>query len=305
MTMTILLSILSGISFAGAGLGYKMADHGQCRASVFILVFAVTGGAFAGIKALFEATAWLDPKLWLLGISMGILFDLAIYFIMQANRLGPASVSWTVLNLGLLVPIFISPFIVDETLLWLDPVIVVLFVLMLLAFARGMENTGEVIRGRHTRHVLMLLGIFFAQGLFLLGNKIKYALFADTNTAGLTFIVYLSGAAGVLFVIYSTRERLNVLANELKAGAVTGVCNSLGVILLLGAMSLPSTIVFPLSASIALLGGVFLTSLIYGETLNPMKTTGVMLGLTALILAVFREKLATLLAHALGGLPGL
>ncbi len=291
MSLTILLSILSGISFAGAGLGYKMAERWQCRTSVFILVFAITGGAFAGIKAFFETTIWMEPKLWLLGIAMGLLFDVAIYFIMQANRLGPASTSWTVLNLGLLVPIFVSPFIANEAVLWVDPIIVLLFMSMLLVFARGMKDTGEVVKGEQGLHILMLLGIFFAQGLFLLGNKIKYLLFNDANTAGLTFIVYLSGSLGVLFVILSTQKRLNFTMSEWKAGTVTGVCNSLGVILLLGAMSLPSTIVFPLSASIALLGGVFLTSLIYGERLNRLKIIGVMLGLMALILAIFREKL--------------
>lgn len=291
MSLTILLPIFSGISFAGAGLGYKMAERWQCRTSVFILVFAITGGAFAGIKAFFEITAWLEPKLWMLGIAMGLLFDVAIYFIMQANRLGPASASWTVLNLGLLLPIFVSPLIADEAVLWVDPIVVLLFILMLLVFARGMKNTGEVVKGKQTLHVLMLSGIFFAQGLFLLGNKIKYLLFNDANTAGLTFIVYLSGSLGVLFVILFTRERLNFTMGELKAGIVTGVCNSLGVILLLGAMSLPSTIVFPLSASIALLGGVFLTSLIYGERLNRLKMIGVVLGLMALILAIFREEL--------------
>ena len=295
MTTTILLSILSGVSFAGAGLGYKMAERWQCRSSVFILVFAITGGAFAGIKAFSETTAWFEPKLWLLGIAMGLLFDLAIYFIMQANRLGPASVSWTILNLGLLVPIFISPFIVDEIMLWVDPIIVALFILMLLMFARGMKNTGEVVQGRHKRHIMMLLGIFFSQGLFLLGNKIKYALFNDANTAGLTFIVYLSGAAAVLLIINPTQKRLTFRGSELKAAAITGICNSLGVILLLNAMSIPSTIVFPTSASIALLGGVLLTSLIYGERLNRPKTTGVMLGLMALFLAVFREKLISIL----------
>jgi hypothetical protein len=295
MTETILLSILSGVSFAGAGLGYKIAERWQCRSSVFILVFAITGGAFAGIKSFFETTVWLEPKLWLLGIAMGLLFNLAIYFIMQANRLGPASASWTVLNLGLLVPIFVSPFIVDEAVLWLDPIIVALFILMLLMFARGMKNTGEADKGRHRLHILMLLGIFLAQGLFLLGNKIKYVLFNDVNTAGLTFIVYLSGATAVLLVIYTSQKRLTFLRSELKAGAITGTCNSLGVILLLSAMSLPSTIVFPLSASIALLGGIFLTSLIYGEKLNRMKTIGVILGSMALILAVFRGKLVSIL----------
>lgn len=68
--VTVLLSILSGISFAGAGLGYKMADHEQCRPSVFILVFAMTGGAFAGmgIKALFEATCFIGPVLTFSGL---------------------------------------------------------------------------------------------------------------------------------------------------------------------------------------------------------------------------------------------
>ena len=74
MTATLLLSILSGVSFAGAGLGYKMAERWQCRSSVFILVFAITGGGFAGIKAFSETTVWLEPKLWILGIAMGLLF---------------------------------------------------------------------------------------------------------------------------------------------------------------------------------------------------------------------------------------
>jgi hypothetical protein len=39
------------------------------------------------------------------------------------------------------------------------------------------------------------------------------------------------------------------------------------------------TLIFPLSESIALLGGVFLARLIYGETRSQMKPIGVMLGL--------------------------
>ncbi len=133
------------------------------------------------------------------------------------------------------------------------------------------------------------------RGFFLLGNKVKFLLFNDANTAALTFIVYLSGAMVVLIVIYSTDKRLTILGTELKAGSITGICNSLGVILLLSAMSLPSTIVFPLSASVALLGGVFLTSSIYRERLNRAKMIGVTLGLMALILAVFRGKLVSIL----------
>lgn len=293
MSSITIIAILSGMSYAVAGLGYKMAEYWQCQTPVFILIFAMTGCVFTGINALFETTAWLDPKLWLLGCMMGLLFDLAIYFIMQANRLGPASASWTVLNLGLLVPIFVSPVIMDEAMLWVDPVIVILFILMLLLFARGMKDTGDVVKGAQQRHLLMLAGIFFSQGFFLLGNKIKYALFHDANTSGLAFIVYLSGGALVLFQTYRSKKQLRVTIKALQAGTITGVFNGLGTILLLSAMRLPSAIVFSLSASIALLGGVFLTGYIYGERLNRLKVSGVIFGLMALILAVFREHLVT------------
>ncbi len=270
-----IIAILSGMSYAVAGLGYKMAEYWQCQTPVFILIFAMTGCVFTGINALFETTAWLDPKLWLLGCMMGLLFDLAIYFI------------------GLLVPIFVSPVIMDEAMLWVDPVIVILFILMLLLFARGMKDTGDVVKGAQQRHLLMLAGIFFSQGFFLLGNKIKYALFHDANTSGLAFIVYLSGGALVLFQTYRSKKQLRVTIKALQAGTITGVFNGLGTILLLSAMRLPSAIVFSLSASIALLGGVFLTGYIYGERLNRLKVSGVIFGLMALILAVFREHLVT------------
>ena len=289
MPLTILFPLLSGLAFAGAGLGYKMAERRNCRTPVFILVFALAGGICSGARAFFEATDWLDPRLWVLGLAMGLLFDLAIYFIMQANRLGPASASWTVLNLGLLVPVFVSPFILDEPVKGLDSFIVLIFVLMLLMFSRGMKDTGEIRKGTGIKYILMLAGLFLAQGCFLLGNKIKHLVFSDTNTAWLAFIVYFSGGAAVLLYLLATRKRPDITGNELKAGVITGGFNSLGIILLLGGMGLPSAIVFPVSAVIALAGGIVLTSAVYGERLNKWKLAGMVFGLAALILAVTRD----------------
>jgi hypothetical protein len=56
-------------------------------------------------------------------------------------------------------------------------------------------------------------------------------------------------------------------------------------------MSLPVAVVFPLSASVALLGGVILTTGVYGEKFDLYKVMAMVMGLVALLLAVFREQI--------------
>ncbi len=49
---------------------------------------------------------------------------------------------------------------------------------------------------------------------------------------------------------------------------------------------------FPISAIIAIIGGVALTSLVYKERLDRYKISGILFGLAALCLTVFREQIA-------------
>jgi drug/metabolite transporter (DMT)-like permease len=276
MQLPLVLAILSGVLYAVAALGYKMAERLNCRTATFIVVFSIAGGVFAMIKSFSETSEWKDPRLWLLGIVMGILFDLAIFLILRSNKNGPASISWTMLF--------------QERVYWIDPVIVAAFVLMLAFFAQSLRKTDDSNRNKTPRrYFLYLLGIFFSNGFFLLGNKSKYEFFEDNNAAALTFIVYLAG--GLIAWLVSSRryKKRKIRVPEWKAGALTGLSNSIGTILYLGAMSLPAPVVFPLSSSIALLGGVVLTAGVYGEKFDLYKIIGMVMGLVALLLAIFRE----------------
>ncbi|MGD8753551.1 MAG: hypothetical protein PVG14_19135 [Anaerolineales bacterium] len=291
MQFPLLMAILSGVMYAFAALGYKMAERLNCRTSTYIIVFSIAGGLFAIIKSFSEISEWDDPRLWLLGIGMGLLFDLAILFIMQSNKEGPASISWTILNLALLVPIIFSPILFQERIYWIDPVIVAVFVLMLGFFAQSLRKTDNSTMKNTRRYFLWLLGIFLSQGLFILGNKVKFELFENENTAALTFIVFLAGGLIALLATIREREKLRIQFAEWKAGTLTGLSNSIGTIFYLGAMSLPATVVFPLSASIALLGGVILTTRVYGEEYDLYKIIAMAIGFIALLLAVFREQI--------------
>ena len=166
MQFPLVLAILSGVLYAVAAVGYKMAERLNCRTSTFIVVFSIAGGVFAIIKSFSETSEWKNPPLWLLGIAMGILFDLAIFFILQSNKNGPASISWTILNLSLLVPVILSPMLFQERVYWIDPIIVAAFVLMLAFFAQSLRKADNSDKKKTVRYFLLLLGIFLSQGLF-------------------------------------------------------------------------------------------------------------------------------------------
>lgn len=289
MQFPLIMAILSGVLYAVAALGYKMAERLNCRTSTFIVVFSMAGGLFAIIKSFSETSEWQNPRLWLLGIAMGILFDLAIVFILQANKNGPASISWTMLQLSLLVPVILSPILFQERVYWIDPIIIAAFVVMLAFFAQSLRKTEDSGQKKTRSYFFYLLGIFFSNGFFLLGNKLKYEFFEENNTAALTFIVYLAGGLIALLVSIIKNENLKIQVTEWKAGGLTGLSNSIGTIFYLGAMSLPAPVVFPLSSSIALLGGVVLTTRVYGEKFDLYKTIAMVMGFIALLLAIFRE----------------
>jgi uncharacterized membrane protein len=160
MQFPLVMAILSGVLYAVAALGYKMAERLNCRTSTFIVVFSIAGGGFAIIKSFSETSEWKNPLLWLLGIAMGILFDLAIFFILQSNKNGPASISWTMLNLSLLVPVILSPMLFQERVYWIDPIIVAAFVLMLVFFAQSLRKADNSDKKKTRRYFLLLLGIF-------------------------------------------------------------------------------------------------------------------------------------------------
>lgn len=161
MQFPLVMAILSGVLYAVAALGYKMAERLNCRTSTFIIVFSIAGGVFAIIKSFSETSEWNNPRLWLLGIAMGILFDLAIYFILQSNKNGPASISWTMLQLSLLVPVILSPMLFQERVYWIDPFIIATFVLMRAIFAKSLRKTDDSGQKKTRRYFLYLLGIFF------------------------------------------------------------------------------------------------------------------------------------------------
>lgn len=293
----LLFAIFAGIAWAFLGLSYKMADERGCRPLPFTVAFMLVAGMVSAVLLPGEATAWSSPWLWLIGSAVGIVTFVNIALLTRTNALGPASITWTMLNLGLLAPILLAPLLFHEALYLVDLILLALFLLMLIAFARSMATGSEMRTGQPGLFTLCVIGIFLLEGLFLLGGKVKFAVFGTGSSAGFTTIFYLVGAA-LAWIPHRLNRRYSPLRRiEWQVGAFAGVTSSVGCLLFLAAMTLPAIVAFPLTLGISLLGGVLLTVLIYKERLNPLKNAGLGLGFVVLLLATLREPILAWLRH--------
>jgi multidrug transporter EmrE-like cation transporter len=290
-SLPLLLVILAGVALAVLGLSYKMAGASQCRPMAFAAVFLLVATLLAGGRALVETTAWTDPRLWGLGGAMGLLLYGTLALVVRVNRLGPASISWTLLNLSILIPILLAPLLLGEAFLAVDGLLVVLFFLMLLALRRGMHGEPESVQGPARAFWPLLLAVFLMNGAFQFGSKLKDTFFGEGSAAGLAMIFYGSGLLLALLTHAVQTRGLRFTPQEWGIGTLAGACSGIGNLLFLNGMSLPVIVAFPVTQGIALVGGVVLTAVVYKERCNPAKALGLFLSLVVLLLAVLREPL--------------
>ena len=65
--------------------------------------------------------------------------------------------------------------------------------------------------------------------------------------------------------------------------------NGTAILLLLVAMKLPAVVVFPIVQGVSFLGGIIVTAIIFKEHVNRWKIAGVILGVTVILLSVWRS----------------
>jgi len=283
-----LFAVLSGLAFSVLSLGYKAADAYHCRTMAFIMPFTLTSGIIALIGSCWQANTWQDPRLWWIGLPAGVLLFFAIYIVVRANQLGPASISWTFVNISLLVPIGISTVVLHERLYPIDLLSIALFILMLLAFARSIAGAGEVKSAHRVLFTLALLSIFIVNGTWMFGSKLKEHVFHDVNTFSFIAIVYLTCAV-LSFGIYLLQHGWKLpQSHELKIGIGSGVASVTGILLFVAAAALKAAILYPVSQGISLLGGVMITAILYRERVDAYKMAGFVLGIAVLMISVLR-----------------
>lgn len=295
MTLSLLLVILSGVSFSVLALAYKQAGETACRPMAFTVVFNTIATLVSIARIFSEEGSWGDWRLWALGLASGTVLFVAQSLMVIISRLGPMSIIWVLMNLSLLVPILLARLFLAEQLLPIDSILLLLLLAIIFAMRSGAENGGNQKGAVSSLFWVLLTVIYLCNGTFQFFSKLKETFFLEKSTAAFTSIVYASGALMALVTLIWRERRVRIFMPEWRAGAIAGVSSSVGLILMLYAMDLPVVVVFAVSIGVALIGGVALTAVVYGERLNFGKVLGWILGLIMVGLAVTRERVNELL----------
>ncbi len=280
----------AGASNVAVGFSFKGAQSAGCRTAHF----GLAGSGCALIPLLAALVSLPGPRWevgsWGIGTALGSLFALAVALNVSANRLGPPSVAWSVANMGLLVPVGLA-WCCGETPMWSDGAMLAAFVLMVLAFYRGVAGAGDAIGTKTWCYALLLAAVFLVNGLLMFCFKLNQLWFPRTNPAGLLVAAY--AASALWFAAAALRRRgdggsRSLRGREIGWGALLGFSIGLTQLLMQAAMGLPAVIVFPLVQGVALMGGVLLIACVYRERLNRFKIVGLLLGLAVIVLSVVR-----------------
>jgi drug/metabolite transporter (DMT)-like permease len=287
MSLPVLCAVGAGVANMLVAVTIKGAEHYKCPPTRFGAVALTTAGLVSLIVACTRTGTWLDWQLWLLGVILGMLLYACFPAMVHANRHGPPSLPWAMCNLGLVVPIVLAAFFLDERLCWVDGLGLAAFIGMLAAFVLGTSQAKDIDPNRRGTFFLLLALVFLINGFMMFGFKLNSELPKNVNPSALGVIMY---AVGSLLCWGDTllRPSRKYLFQEVVWAGGFGLGNGASIVLLLVAMKLPAVVAFPTIQGISFLGGICATALVFRERLNGWKILGILLGLTVIFLSVLR-----------------
>jgi drug/metabolite transporter (DMT)-like permease len=226
--------------------------------------------------------------MWLLCFAGGGMIFLSTVLVAASCSIAPLSLIWTITNLAPLVPVAAGILFFSERLTAGAGIALVLFCGMVALFARGVGRAGDIRTGKAWTAAAACAAILATNGLWLVCTKLKERLFDGAFSAQFMLVCY--GTAALCSVLWYVKRhgRTRLHAVEWAAGGCAGAASAAGTLLLLGAMSLPSAVVFPVSTGLSLVIGVALGAAIFRERMNFGKLAGIGLGCAAVVLVLLR-----------------
>jgi len=296
MLLPIVFAFTGGLLLIILGLGYKHASVVKSRAGSYGTVFMGLAFLIAFAYSLFEKSSWGDWRLWAIGLAAGAIFVTCVGLFTWANRIGPPSTSWVVINLSCVLGIVLSvAFLPGERFRPIDTLIIALFVGMLFTLHAGMKPAAAAAAERVSLLFWpLVLTVFALNGTHLFLMKIKDAQLPSAEGDNGATLAICYGSAGIAMLarhLLDCRRRGEApwRRGDVVAGLMTGFGAGLGNIFLLKAMSLPAVVVLPICQGVPMIGGVIAMALVYRERFNLAKVISLLLALATLLLAIFRD----------------
>jgi drug/metabolite transporter (DMT)-like permease len=260
---------------------YKAAMTANVRRLPMLAVERLTIAILVCIYALVSSEGdTLGSEIVILALVGGVSVAVLKLLLLTAIRLGPAGLSWTILNLSICLPVLFSIAWGERPTAWqisgllLVPVCIVLM---------GHRNDPGQAQATTRGWLLCILISFLLQGI--VGTTFALVKELDLAASRHMFILLLN-FVGVVVLAGATAAR-SVVPQRLEVwrGIQSGLCFSVAMIFWIEAlMMLPGIVFFPIATVFGVILAIVTTRLAWNERLNPSQLCGLALALAAIVM---------------------
>jgi drug/metabolite transporter (DMT)-like permease len=291
MNAGILFCLLGTLSFGLLGCASKGAERRNCQTGAFIAMVYVWAVVVMLIRTAAGPTHFSLPlKAVFVAIACGSCSAIAYYAFQFSIGFGKVAVGWLMMNVSAAIPAIVSLFVYGEKLTRLKIFAFGLALISLALIFRGRRaemaaETSPLSAAQQTKWLLLMLVILATNGMSAYGLKV-IAAWGLPETAKFPYLTVWYAAGLATVGIPTLLQHVRIRGREVAWGGIIAALSMGGQIAMAVALKLnvPGHIVFPISMGgsvlIVTLGGRFL----FRERLSGLTTSGVAVGLAAIIL---------------------
>lgn len=275
------------------GVVYKGATQAGCRRLPFLMVERIVIVAIMALYSLRGTGFDFSPTVALVSLIAGSSIFCSRWLLLKALTYGKVGLSWTILNLSVILPVLFSILIWNET-----PSIQQAFGLILtplsIIFMReravgtipetaAWKADAEAEKRRKRSWYKFIILCFLFEGTFgLCFKSVRELNLAESRN--MFILLYNLSALGFLIPLVLKTKTIPD-AKEGGAGVATGVCVSVSAIFFVRAiLQLPGTVSFPVASASGILLMMVISRLIWKEKSSVWQKLGLLLAVTAIVL---------------------
>lgn len=228
----------------------------------------------------------LSVPVFALAVAGGLGGAAAYFFFINALRIGHYALTISVLTMSFLLPVLYS------TLFWSAPlnmvmaigIVLILAGIVLISFSGSARQTGE--SGKRWKWLLWISVAFGLNGIPQIAQASAVRL-AAVNYWLFLFIIFFSG--GLVYAIALGVRRIPVPGKAWIFGAFAAAGSVAANLFTLKTLeTIPATVVFPVTLTGPVIGGVLLSRFVFREKMDRIAWFGILAGLAGLVLLALR-----------------
>jgi drug/metabolite transporter (DMT)-like permease len=271
----VILHIISASLFS---LIYKISVRRGNNYIVTATSMFVSGFLITFLILVFTNSFNFNFLVFILGISGGICIYFAVLSFFYSLRYGFLSVSWAIVSLSIVLPVFVSMFFWNETC-GLYQIIGILFIITAFIFSSQFFS----VRGDNVKYrwLFYLLCSFLCSGT---GQVISKALVQyQLEDFKYLYLFYNYLSAGLLGIIVIIVKRFKIRMKECFWGGLMGLLGFITIVfMILSLTRIRAVIFFPIKGAGSLILTAVFTWFVWHERLNKSQ----LLAITAAVLAI-------------------